>query len=214
MSIKINEIFFSIQGESLYSGIPCVFIRLAGCNLRCTYCDTAYAWDEGIYMDKKEIMDRIKKFTCRLVEITGGEPLVQDETPSLIDTLIDSGYTVLLETNGSIDIRKTSPECIKIMDIKCPSSNESGKNCLENIHYLGKKDQIKFVIGCREDYLFARNIFQEYCMCITNGNVLFSVNTTTLAPHELAEWILEDSLDVRFHLQLHKIIWPEIKRGV
>ncbi|MBA4368738.1 MAG: 7-carboxy-7-deazaguanine synthase [Desulfobacterium sp.] len=214
MSLKLNEIFFSIQGESLYSGIPCVFIRLAGCNLRCTYCDTAYAWDDGIYMDVKEIVDRIKKFHCRLVEITGGEPLIQDETPSLIDTLIDSGYTVLLETNGSIDIRKVSSECIKIMDIKCPSSNESGKNRLENIRYLGKKDQIKFVIGCREDYLFARNIFQEYCMNITNGNILFSVNSTSLSPHELAAWILEDSLNVRFHLQLHKIIWPEIERGV
>ncbi len=214
MSLKINEIFFSIQGESLYSGIPCVFIRLAGCNLRCTYCDTAYAWDDGIPMDRKEIVDRIQKFNCRLVEITGGEPLIQDETPALIETLIDSGYTVLLETNGSIDIRKVSSGCIRIMDIKCPSSNESGKNRLENIRFLGQKDQIKFVIGCREDYLFARNIFQGYCMNITNGNVLFSVNTTTLEPYELAEWILADCLNVRLHLQLHKIIWPKIERGV
>ncbi len=214
MSLKLNEIFFSIQGESLYSGIPCIFIRLAGCNLRCTYCDTAYAWDDGIFTDIKEIVDRIKKFTCNLVEITGGEPLIQDETPSLIDTLIDSGYTVLLETNGSIDIRKVSSECIKIMDIKCPSSNESGKNLYENIHFLNKKDQVKFVIGCREDYLFARNIFQKHCINVTNGHVLFSVNANTLEPYELAEWILTDSLNVRFHLQLHKIIWPEIERGV
>jgi 7-carboxy-7-deazaguanine synthase len=214
MSLKLNEIFFSIQGESLYSGIPFVFIRLAGCNLRCTYCDTAYAWDDGIYTDIKEIVDRIKKFNCRLVEITGGEPLIQDETPSLIDTLIDSGYTVLLETNGSIDIRKVSSECIKIMDIKCPSSNESGKNLYENIHFLNQKDQVKFVIGCREDYLFARNIFRKYCINVTNGHVLFSVNATTLEPYELAEWILTDSLNVRLHFQLHKIIWPEIERGV
>jgi 7-carboxy-7-deazaguanine synthase len=214
MFLNINEIFFSIQGESLYSGVPCIFVRLAGCNLRCTYCDTTYAWDEGVPMETKEIVKKIKSFDCKLVEITGGEPLIQAETPSLISSLIDSGYTVLLETNGSLDIRKVSPTCIKVMDIKCPSSKECHKNLLENIQYLGIKDQVKFVIGCREDYLFARNISQTYCMNLTDGNILFSVNTGTLKPSELAAWILEDCLQVRFHMQLHKIIWPDIERGV
>jgi len=132
----------------------------------------------------------------------------------LIDSLIDIGYTVLLETNGTVDIRKVPAGCIKIMDVKCPSSHEHKKNRLENIQYLGKRDQVKFVIGCREDYCFARNISRSHCMNVPDGNILFSVNTETLEPSELAAWILEDNLDVRFHLQLHKIIWPDIERGV
>ena len=214
MHLKINEIFFSIQGESLYAGRPCIFIRLSGCNLRCTYCDTRYAWDEGAAMPFREIIETVKQFDCRLVEITGGEPLIQEATPSLVAELIHSGYTVLMETNGSIDIRQLPVDCIKIMDIKCPSSNESGKNILGNIPFLGLKDQVKFVISDFGDYCFARDIVKSHCMDLPEGNILFSVNTAVLKPHELAEWILKDSLDVRFHMQLHKIIWPEIERGV
>ncbi|RJP79664.1 MAG: radical SAM protein [Desulfobacteraceae bacterium] len=214
MPLKVNEIFFSIQGESLYSGIPCIFIRLSGCNLRCAYCDTAYAWDDGVHMTIREIIDKAGCFHCRLVEITGGEPLVQNETPALIHSLIESGYTVLLETNGSLDIRKVPSDCIKIMDVKCPSSNEADKNFLENIRYLGTKDQVKFVISGLEDYHFACNIVKNHCMNVPEGNILFSVNTKLLPPHELAAWILKDGLNVRLHLQLHKIIWPQIERGV
>ncbi len=149
-----------------------------------------------------------------LVEITGGEPLIQEETPFLINELLKTGYKVLLETNGTIDIRMVPPECIKIVDIKCPSSNEKDKIDLNNIKHLGMNDQIKFVIQNREDYLYAKNIFKTSCKHIEGGNILFSPVTGKLPPSDLAGWILNDRLDVRFHLQLHKIIWPEVRRGV
>ncbi len=214
MTLNINEIFFSIQGESLYSGIPCIFVRLSGCNLRCAYCDTPYAWENGRPMKITEILKKIKNFKCNLVEITGGEPLIQEKTPNLIDSLLKTGYTVLLETNGSIDIRIAPEECIKIIDIKCPSSNENDKNHMENIDHLGTKDQIKFVISDREDYLYALNIVQTRCKEIERTNILFSPNTEKLQPAELSAWILEDKLNVRLQMQLHKIIWPGIERGV
>jgi 7-carboxy-7-deazaguanine synthase len=165
-------------------------------------------------MTIREIIETIQQFDCRLVEITGGEPLCQAETPSLAAALIDSGYSVLVETNGSIDIRQLPDDCIKIMDIKCPSSNEAEKNFPGNILFLGTKDQIKFVIGDSEDYCFARDIVKNHCMNLPRGNILFSVNTEVLEPQELAAWILKDGLDARLHMQLHKIIWPEIERGV
>ena len=214
MSLKINEIFYSIQGESLYAGRPCIFIRLSGCNLRCTYCDTRYAWDEGVMMDLREVTKSIQRFDCRLVEITGGEPLIQEATPSLAAELIHAGYTVLMETNGSIDIRPLPADCIKIMDIKCPSSNEAEKNFLGNIPFLGINDQVKFVISDSRDYSFACTIVKNHCRNLPGGNILFSVNTAVLNPQELAAWILKDGLDVRLHMQLHKILWPEIERGV
>jgi len=214
MALNVNEIFFSIQGESIYAGIPCVFVRLTGCNLRCAYCDTSYAWEDGTSMEIEPIIERIRDFRCMLVEITGGEPLIQEETPLLINELLNTGYKVLLETNGSIDIRMVPSECIKIVDIKCPSSNEKDKIDLNNIKYLGLNDQIKFVIQNREDYLYARNIFKTNCKHLEGGNILFSPVTGKLPPSDLAGWILKDQLDVRFHLQLHKIIWPEVKKGV
>jgi len=214
MALNVNEIFFSIQGESIYTGIPCVFVRLTGCNLRCAYCDTTYAWEDGTSMEIGKIMEKIRGFRCLLVEITGGEPLIQEETPFLIKELLKTGHKVLLETNGSIDIRMVPPECIKIVDIKCPSSNEKDKIDLKNIKHLGMKDQIKFVIQDREDYLYARNIFKTNCKHLEGGNILFSPVTEKLPPSDLAGWILKDRLDVRFHLQLHKIIWPEARRGV
>ena len=214
MTLNVNEIFFSIQGESIYTGIPCVFVRLTGCNLRCAYCDTTYAWEDGTSMEIGKIMEKIRGFRCLLVEITGGEPLIQEETPFLINKLLQTGHKVLLETNGSIDIRMVPPECIKIVDIKCPSSNEKDKIDLNNIKHLGMKDQIKFVIQDREDYLYARNIFKTNCKHLEGGNILFSPVTEKLPPSDLAGWILKDRLDVRFHLQLHKIIWPEARRGV
>ena len=156
--LRVNEIFHSIQGESTYAGYPCVFIRLTGCNLRCSYCDTAYAYEEGEDLPVETIIATVKRYACRLVEITGGEPLVQEETPFLIRQLLDAGYTVLLETNGSIDLGQVDSRCIKIMDIKCPASGEEGKNNFDNLFKLTPRDEIKCVIENRNDYLYAREI--------------------------------------------------------
>lgn len=156
MTLLVNEIFYSIQGESLSAGIPCVFVRLTGCNLRCSYCDTPYAYDEGTKMAITEILKEVAAFRCPVVEITGGEPLLQNNTPLLIQSLLEDGYEVLLETNGSIDIGLVDDRCIKIVDIKCPTSGESHKNNLYNLNRLNAVDQIKFVIGDREDFRYAQ----------------------------------------------------------
>ncbi|MFZ0930097.1 MAG: radical SAM protein [Syntrophobacteraceae bacterium] len=161
MAVEVSEIFLSIQGESSWSGQPCVFIRLTGCNLRCAYCDTSYAYEQGRFMDIAEILERVRQLRCDLVEVTGGEPLIQAETPSLIRRLLDAGHTVLLETNGSIDIGMVDPRCVRIMDIKCPSSGMAGQNDLRNLEKLGAQDELKFVIGSREDYEFARDLVRQ-----------------------------------------------------
>ncbi len=212
MNLKVNEIFYSIQGESLYAGLPCAFVRLSGCNLRCVYCDTKYAYDEGIQMPIAGIMEQVAAYQCRLVEITGGEPLCQDLTPDLISTLIEKGYTVLLETNGTMDIRSVDPRCIKIVDIKCPGSGESEKNNLNNIEHLTTHDQLKFVITDKNDYVFAKNILAKTCPSPCPVPVLFSPANDLLEPAVLADWMLKDGLDVRLQLQLHKIIWPDVER--
>ena len=214
MPLTINEIFYSIQGESIHAGIPCIFVRLTGCNLRCAYCDTAYAYDLGIEMKIPEILDQVAGFDCRLIEITGGEPLLQKDTPRLISRLLDAGYHVLIETNGSFDISPIDTRCLKIMDVKCPSSNEENKTDLKNISKLSHKDQVKFVIENRRDYEFAQHITQKECREIPGGNILYSPVSGTLSAARLARWILADHLNVRLHLQLHKIIWPETQRGV
>ena len=214
MALIVNEIFQSIQGESLFSGLSCIFIRLTGCNLRCQYCDTEYAWTEGREMDIAEILNNVISFNGNLVELTGGEPLFQSETPVLIRKLITNGYTVLIETNGSMDIGTIEKECIKIVDIKCPSSNESEKNDYENLKKLSQKDQLKFVIKDSVDYDFAKNIILQYKPQLPSGNILFSPITASLDPAELAEWVVKDGLGVRLQLQMHKIIWPNIERGV
>ncbi len=209
----VNEIFYSIQGESSYAGSPCIFVRLTGCNLRCTYCDTRYAFYEGIDMNLTDIRNRIGTYNCRLVEITGGEPLIQKATPQLIDILIADRYTVLLETNGSQDISTVNRDCIKIMDIKCPSSGEEHKNDLSNIGRLEKKDEVKFVIGNREDYEYAKTIVKTKDLTARN-TVFFSPVSGTMQPDILAKWILNDQLEVRLNIQLHKIIWGPNARGV
>ena len=214
MTLLVNEIFYSIQGESTYSGRPCIFVRLTGCNLRCSYCDTRYAYEEGVEMEIAEIMDRIAGYKCPLIEITGGEPLLQSETPIFIYTLLENGYKVLMETNGSLDISRVDSRCIKIVDIKCPISTESDKNDLENLKRLGLKDQVKFVIGSRGDYEYAKNIIELNCPGFPGGQILFSPLPGEIMPAKLAEWILEDNLNVRLHLQIHKIIWPGKQRGI
>ena len=214
MSLIVNEIFYSIQGESTYAGLPCVFIRLTGCNMRCAYCDTVYAYNEGRPMQISDILGIIGAFHCNMVEVTGGEPLLQDETPDLIASLIQRKYQVLMETNGSFDIRKTDPRCVKVMDVKCPGSGEHEKCYLRNFKHLGPKDQIKFVIGDRQDYEYARNVLEKNPLSIPSGNILFSPISDALTSAELAAWLLEDHLEARLHLQLHKVIWPDIERGV
>ncbi len=214
MTLIINEIFHSIQGESLYSGLPCIFIRLTGCNMRCRYCDTEYAYDEGEETSIEKIIQDIEGFNCNLVEITGGEPLLQTDTPLLIEKLLISGYKVLIETNGSYDIGILNKNCIKIVDIKCPSSNESTKNKFSNISKLSHLDQLKFVIKDKKDYDFAKTVLKKYKPTIPGGNILFSPVASKLEPALLAEWIVNDGLDVRLQMQMHKIIWPTIDRGV
>ncbi len=210
--LRVNEIFYSIQGESSFSGIPFIFVRLTGCNLRCSYCDTKYAYEEGKELTVKQILKEIKKFKCRYVEITGGEPLLQDETPFLVDSLIDKGFNVLVETNGTKDISVISDKATIIMDIKCPSSGEVNKVDWENIKRLDKKDEVKFVIAEKSDYDWAKEIITEKNLTYKLG-VLLSPVKEKLDPAVLAEWILKDNLKVRFQLQLHKILWPEEKRG-
>lgn len=215
MSLKVNEIFYSIQGESSYAGRPCVFVRLTGCNLRCAYCDTQYAYHEGREREIKDIIDLVSSYNCTLVEVTGGEPLIQKETPVLIKSLLEEGYEVLLETNGSQDISQIDPQCIRIVDIKCPSSGEEAKNDLENLRRLTDKDEIKFVIGDRGDYKFARDVLDSAGLNPSMMNqVYFSPVFGKMESKLLAKWILEDHLDVRLHMQLHKIIWDPAQRGV
>ena len=214
VSLLVNEIFYSIQGESIYSGRPCIFVRLTGCNLRCSYCDTRYAYEQGAKMELTEIVSRIADYKCPLVEITGGEPLLQSDTPTLIYKLLENGYEVLMETNGSLDISGVDGRCIKIVDIKCPTSGESDKNDMENLKRLGPKDQVKFVIENRIDYEYAKETIDSNCPDFPEEQILFSPVSEGIAPSRLAKWILEDNLNVRLHLQIHKIIWPDRKRGV
>lgn len=216
MALKVNEIFSSIQGESSYAGWPCVFVRLTGCNLSCSYCDTNYARHEGTLMGIPTILERVLAFNCPLVEVTGGEPLIQEETSELIDRLLDSGLTVLLETNGSRDISRIHPDCVKIVDFKCPSSGESESNDLLNISRLKTRDEVKFVIGNRADYLYARQ-FTKHIRETGIGSritVNFSPVFGQLSPSTLVKWILQDKLEVRLNMQLHKIIWHPDQRGV
>ena len=211
--LKINEIYCSIQGEGTKAGLPCVFVRLTFCNLRCTYCDTEYAFYEGQDLSIEDIIQNIRKYDCSLVELTGGEPLVQEESLALMKQLADSGFEVLLETGGSLPINNIDPRVKIIMDLKTPSSGMLKKNMYENIYCLKKDDEVKFVIGSREDYLWSKNIIEKYDLDKKSA-ILFSVVFGKLLPVELVNWILEDKLNVRFQLQSHKFIWKPEVRGV
>lgn len=212
-TLVINEIFHSIQGESSHMGRPCVFVRLTYCNLRCTYCDTEYAFYEGKELAIDEIMDVVRSYRCNLVEVTGGEPLWQENVHALMNRLCNEGYEVLLETGGSLSIAQVDPRVKRIVDFKCPSSKMMKKNLWENVKYLKRGDEVKFVIGNREDYEWAKSMIEQYEI---HGRcpVLMSVVFGELEPLQLAEWILEDKLEVRFQLQMHKYIWCPEKRGV
>jgi len=211
--ITVNEIFYSIQGESTFAGLPCVFIRLTGCNLRCSYCDTPYAYEDGKEMAIQEIADRVHAFGCKLVEITGGEPLLQEETPILADTLVGQGCQVLVETNGTQNIRRFSDSVFCIMDIKCPGSGDMEKTDWENVNRLNPHDEVKFVLTDLSDYEWARDMVRQHDLS-QKCTVHFSPVPGKLDERELAENILKDILPVHLHLPLHKKLWPEAVRGV
>ncbi len=212
-TLVVNEIFHSIQGESSHMGRPCVFIRLTYCNLRCTYCDTEYAFEEGNPMTIDGILRRVELYDCRLVEVTGGEPLFQEGVHELMTALCDRGYEVLLETGGSLDISRVDPRVRRIMDLKCPSSGMVKKNRPENIAHLVRTDEVKFVIGDRKDFDWAVQTIREHGLDRRCG-VLMSVVFGVLEPVTLANWILEARIPVRFQLQMHKYIWEPAMRGV
>jgi 7-carboxy-7-deazaguanine synthase len=213
-TLTVNEIYHSIQGESTWAGQPCVFVRLTFCDLRCTYCDTQYAFYDGKKMALNEIIDVVAKFDCSLVEITGGEPLLQKNVLPLMSILADAGKTVLLETSGAHDLSKVDGRVHRIMDLKTPGSGEVEKNLWGNIEHLGARDEVKFVIGSREDYEWSRDKVQRFDLGRRCRAVLFSPIFGRIDPRQIVEWILADKLDVRFQLQMHKFIWTPTQRGV
>jgi 7-carboxy-7-deazaguanine synthase len=246
-TLVVNEIYLSLQGESTFAGLPCVFIRLTACNLRCSYCDTAYAFTEGKRKSLEEICTEVRRLAAPfrpplnpqpstlnslpLVELTGGEPLLQENSLSLMKLLCDNGFTVLLETSGAHDISPVDPRVRRIVDLKCPGSGEAGRNCWENLKHLKATDEIKFVIGTVEDYEWARQKIAEHRLNVVCP-LLFSwvhplapeqqnkslkptpAGQTPVSRRELAERIIADALPVRFQVQMHKIIWPPEQRGV
>lgn len=211
--LKINEIYYSVQGESSKAGLPTVFVRLTYCNLRCSYCDTEYAFHEGVEMSLEGIVEEIKRYDCNLVEITGGEPLFQSESLELMKKLCDDGFEVMLETGGSLPIQDIDNRVMIILDLKCPSSGMMKKNLYENLDFIKPNDEIKFVIGSREDYDWSKEIIIKYSLT-GKCSLLFSVVFGKLTPVQLVEWILEDKLKVRYQLQMHKIIWEPSTKGV
>jgi 7-carboxy-7-deazaguanine synthase len=211
--MKICEIFTSVQGESTYAGLPCTFVRVTGCNLRCTYCDTTYAYEDGEELSIDEIVERVRGAGVSLVELTGGEPLLAEGAHELVSRLLDLGLRVLVETNGSVSIRDIDPRAVLIMDVKTPGSGECGSTDLANIELLKETDEVKFVLTDRKDYEWAREFIDTHGLT-ERCAVLFSPAFGILEPRELAGWILQDRLDVRLNLQLHKYIVGRDARGV
>ena len=213
MSLKINEIYYSVQGESTHAGRPCIFIRLTYCNLRCSYCDTEYAFYDGKDMEITDIMSEIHQWDCNLVEVTGGEPLFQEECIDLLHELINSNYEVMLETGGSLSISDVPKKVVKIVDFKCPSSGMVKKNLWSIVDDLQAHDEVKFVIGNREDFDWAKDRITEYSLdkiC----TLLFSPTFGEIDPQQIVEWILAENLPVRMQLQMHKMIWSPEEKGV
>ncbi len=213
MPMKVNEIFYSIQGESSFAGFPCAFIRLTGCNLRCSYCDTGYAFYEGSEMSVPQIIDAIADFPARLVLVTGGEPMLQPEVHELFGELLGRGYTVCLETGGQVSLNAVDPRVHKIMDLKCPSSGMQQHNLYGNVECLTPGDEVKFVIGNREDFDWACGQVKRYGLPSRVGAVLFSPVHDALPAPELAAWLLESGIRARLQVQLHRILWPDRRRG-
>ena len=225
-TLKINEIYLSVQGESSYAGLPCIFIRLTACDLRCNYCDTPYAFFEGEAMELEKIISRVGSLGCKLVEVTGGEPLLQKNVLPLMASLCNRGFTVLLETSGAHDISAVDPRVVRIMDLKTPGSGECKRNRYENIAHLQPKDEVKFVIGSREDYEWSRGLIEKHGLERKVKTILLSpvfrhagmkgetAGHSGLDPKLLVEWMLKDKLPARLQLQLHKFVWPPEQRGV
>lgn len=211
--LRVNEIFHSIQGESSFAGLPCVFVRLTGCNLRCVWCDTAYAFHDGRPMSVDEVVAAVERYRCPLVEVTGGEPLLQPETPDLLRALLARGYRVLLETGGSLPIDGLPDGVVRIVDVKCPGSGEAERNHWPNVDLLKGSDEVKFVIADRADYEWAARQVRERELA-RRCAVLFSGVHGDLDAGELGRWVLEDGLPVRVQVQMHKILWPGVERGV
>ncbi len=214
-SLEVVEIFHSIQGESTWTGCPCVFIRLARCNLRCRWCDTAYSFSGGTRYSIPSLLKAVQAYACPLVEITGGEPLLQKETAALAEALLDAGYTVLVETSGALPIDTLPKEVHTIMDLKCPDSDMEKHNHWPNVEALDvARDEVKFVIASRRDYCWSRHVLRVHGLAPQCRAVHFAPVFDELSPALLAKWILEDGLPVRFQLQAHKFIWPPERRGV
>jgi 7-carboxy-7-deazaguanine synthase len=213
LSLRVNEIFKSIQGESTYAGIPCVFVRLTGCNLRCSYCDTTYAYEEGIDISVNEIVNKIEGYACKNVCITGGEPLLQKNVYKLINLLKTKSYKIFVETNGALNIDLLPGNIIRIMDVKCPDSGMNKEMDWRNLERLRGDDEVKFVLSSKKDYEWAKRIVRKHNLP-DKTNVLFGSAYGKLKPKSLAGWILKDRLNVRLQLQLQRIIWPDKARGV
>jgi 7-carboxy-7-deazaguanine synthase len=212
--LTINEIFYSIQGESTFAGRPCVFVRLTACDLRCSWCDTAYAFHEGQKRSLDDVIAEVDRYGCPLVEVTGGEPLLQEGVYPLMETLLAQGRTVLLETGGHRSTARVPERVVTILDVKCPASGESHRNDWENLSRLKPHDQVKFVIKDRADYEYARQVVRQHDLGRRAAAVLFSPVHGVLEPRQLSEWVLGDHLPVRVQLQVHKYIWDAHTRGV
>ncbi len=212
--LTVNEIFYSIQGESTRAGRPCVFVRLTACDLRCSWCDTPYAFHEGRKRSVEEVVAEVERYDCPLVEITGGEPLLQAEVYPLMERLLADGRTVMLETGGHRPISQVPRAVVKIVDVKCPGSGESEKTEWRNLDALAPHDEVKFVVNDRADYEFAREVIDRYELPSRCAAVLLSPVHGVLEPRLLSQWMLEDDLPARLQLQLHKFIWPADARGV
>lgn len=211
--LRVSEIFASIQGETSYVGLPFAFVRLTGCNLRCRYCDTTYAYDDGEEFPLDQVVLRVAAFGIPRVTVTGGEPLLQEETPALVEALLALGHTVLVETNGTVPLFRLDNRAIKIMDVKCPGSGEAGKTDWGNFSRLSARDEVKFVLSSEEDYRFAREAIRKYGK-EQPFKVLLSPAFGLLPPEKLAGWMVGDAIDARFQLQLHKLVWGPDRRGV
>ncbi len=211
--LQVTEIFASIQGETSYVGLPFAFVRLTGCNLRCRYCDTTYAYEGGEEFSLKEVVSRVELFGIPRVTVTGGEPLLQPDAFRLVEAFLDRGFTVLVETNGTVPLASLDPRAVKVMDVKCPGSGEDRKTLWENFSALTPIDEVKFVIASEEDYRYAKEIIGRYC-AKASFSVLLSPAFGFLAPEKLAGWMVGDGLSARFQLQLHKLVWGPGVRGV